>query len=273
MPDDDSSVRAAQQWYGEQHETPLDDRGNFLTRRWGHVRGLANRVRDKSGIKQHIRQLQREWLCDVSGKRVLDLGCGAGNNISVYLAQSAASYLAFDLSEAAIQSLRRNLDERGLRHAETASGNFLDPHFPYEPFDAVYANSVLHAFHPLEDALSILFDRMTPGGKLVTMEPLATSPPVWALRRVAKRFRSDAAFNWPFTRNDFKTIQRFFEIEAVQGFYGWSKWALPLALVPRLEGAATAVVKRLHAQDAKAASHVGRGLWRCNSVTMLLRRR
>ncbi len=264
---------AARKWYGENFETNFNERGNVLTRQWGRMRGLMDRIRSNSGIKRDFRERQRGWLSDLGGQRVLDLGCGAGNNISIHMAQSAGFYLAFDLSAPAIAVLRGKLDENGLQQAQVRAGDFLDPQFPYEPFDVVYANSVLHAFHPLEDALEILFHRMTPGGRLVGMEPMETSWPVWAIRRTARLFRSDAAFNWPFSQRDFQTIQRYFEIEAVQGFYGWSKWAVPLGILPGAEGASTALVKRLHKWDKRDAARVGRGLWRCNSLTMLLRRR
>ncbi len=267
------AVDNAHDWYAGQFETPMNDRGNLLTRRWGAMRGVADRIRKDAGIKQHFRTLQKEWLGNLAGKRVLDFGCGQGNNISVHMAREADYYLACDLSEPAIAVLRGKLDTQGLVDAETIAGDFLAVEFPQEPFDVVYANSVLHAFHPLEDVLVPLFDRMAPGGMLVTMEPMKTSLPVWMARRFARTFRTDAAFNWPFSRRDFRTLQRYFVVEAVQGFYGWSKWAVPMALIPGLEGPATRFARRLHAWDVRQANHLGRGLWRCNSVTMQLRRR
>lgn len=267
------AVNAAHEWYAGRFETPLNDRGNLLTRRWGALRGVSDRIRKDAGIKQHFRMLQKEWLGDLAGKRVLDFGCGQGNNISLHMAQEADDYLACDLSEPAIAVLRGKLDAHGLDDAKTIAGDFLSVELPAEPFDVVYANSVLHAFHPLEEVLIPLFDRMAPGGMLITMEPMQTSLPVWIARRIARSFRTDAAFNWPFSRSDFVTLQRYFEIQAVQGFYGWSKWTVPLAVIPGLQGPATRLARRLHVWDVRQASQLGRGLWRCNSVTMLLRRR
>src|SRR5690606_16388512 len=104
---------------------------------------------------------------DLAGKSVLDLGCGQGNNISIQMAERAKFYLAFDLSEPAIAVLREKLDAQGLMEARAVAGDFLTSDFPYGPFDVVYANSVLHAFRSLESVLKLLFDRMTPGGRLV----------------------------------------------------------------------------------------------------------
>ncbi len=265
-----ATVTRPEEWYSGQHTTHLNDRGNLPTRMWGRLRGISERIRKEAGIKDFILNWQRRTLGDVAGKRVLDLGCGSGNRISIELARNATEYLAFDLSAPAIAELRRKLDAVGLQRAGTTAGDFLSPAFPYEPFDVVYANSVIHHFHPLDRILGPLRERTAPGARIVLMDPLQTCVSMHVVRGLTRPLRSDAAWNWPFTREDLKTISKYFEISAVQGFLGHSKWAVAAAVVPGCEQRAIRWARRLHALDAAEADSPGRGLWRCNSVLMQL---
>jgi len=56
-----------------------------------------------------VNKLHREWLGNVGRCKVLDLGCGQGNPLSVWLAERAEQYVAIDLSESRIAALRMNL--------------------------------------------------------------------------------------------------------------------------------------------------------------------
>lgn len=58
-------------------------------------------------MQQQTYDLHKAWFGDLSGKKVLDLGCFAGNHLSVYLAQNAREYIGVDLSEAGILKLNK----------------------------------------------------------------------------------------------------------------------------------------------------------------------
>jgi SAM-dependent methyltransferase len=273
QPASHSVAEDAARWYGEQSVAPLNDRGNFATRVWGRLRGTVETVRNESGIKERIRNLQKEWLGDLAGKRVLDLGCGGGNSISLYMAEKAADYVGFDLSPQAIAELRQRLDKHGFKSATTVAGDFLAESFPYGRFDVVYANSIIHHFRPLSRILEPLYQRTNPGARVVIMDPLQTSLVVRTIRGCFHRFRSDAEWNWPFTRASLKEIEEHFEIERVRGFFGRSKWAVPFAMLPFGTGLGVSLAARLDQSDERQASELGRRFWSCNSAVMAWRRR
>jgi len=83
-------------------------------------------------------------MCSLKDAYVLDLGCFAGNDLSLWIAENCADYTGIDLSEQAIKVLNAKLRERGLIHARGCAQNFLANSYPDNHFDLVYAYSVLH---------------------------------------------------------------------------------------------------------------------------------
>ncbi len=58
-----------------------------------------SRMRSSSGIAEGVLRLHLKWLGDLSDKKVPDLSCSAGNQLSMYLARASRSYLGIDLNE------------------------------------------------------------------------------------------------------------------------------------------------------------------------------
>ncbi len=67
--------------------------GGTSTRLWGRGRHAMSRMRSSSGIEEGVLRLHLEWLGDLSDEKILDLGCDAGNQLSMYLARASRSYL------------------------------------------------------------------------------------------------------------------------------------------------------------------------------------
>ena len=77
-----------------------------------------------------------------AGKRVLDVGCGLGNDLSRF-ARGGAQVLGVDLSEGAVALSRENFAQRGL-DGEFRVMNGESLAFPDASFDLVYCHTVLH---------------------------------------------------------------------------------------------------------------------------------
>jgi SAM-dependent methyltransferase len=76
-----------------------------------------------------------------AGKRVLEVGCGAGTDL-VRFARGGAIVAGVDLSPSAIALARRNFEQQGLTaDLREADGEHLP--FPDDSFDLVYAHGVL----------------------------------------------------------------------------------------------------------------------------------
>jgi SAM-dependent methyltransferase len=239
---------------------------------WARTRRAMISMGYKAGIDDDVIGLHREWLGDLSSKKVLDLGCFDGNPLSMHLARTSASYLGLDLSEQATRRLNRKLGEAGLSRPETKAeaGDILSPDFREADFDVVYAKSVLHHFKHFDAMLRVLHDKLAPNGIVVAIDPMQTALPVRVARALYRPLQSDRAWEFPFTRRTFLDIQRYFIIEGLQGVLGRSKWAFLAA--PLGTDRAARLARRLHQHDLKRANKPGDDLWQCMTVTIKLRR-
>jgi SAM-dependent methyltransferase len=101
------------------------------------------------------------------GQRVLDVGCGVGNDLARF-ASGGAQVVGIDLAETSIDLARRNFQQRGL------GGEFLlmdgeQMDFPDDSFDLVYCHTVLH-FTPQPPRMVREIHRvLRPGGQAIIM--------------------------------------------------------------------------------------------------------
>lgn len=245
--------------------------GGLIPQLWRKLRDTQNEVRKSIGVDQDIYQLHRQWIGDVSTMKVLDLGCYDGNPLSFELARKAKSYLGIDLSEFAINSLKIKLDKLGVTTARAECVDFLSDEFQESNFDLVYAHSVAHHFEHFEVLLQVLAKRLNPGGKVITLDPLNTSLLAKFLRAAYRPFQPDKDWEWPFNKQTFASIQKYFEIEHIQGTSGRLKWSVPLALFNKKN--AIYLGRLLHANDLLKATQMNRALWSCMHVSMCWRKR
>ena len=142
---------------------------------------------------------------DLKGKKVLDMGCGAGES-SVYFALRGADVYACDIAEDFLkvgESLAKKFNVSvNFSRAEASQLPYAD-----EMFDIVYGNGVLHHVELLpsvKDAARVL----KPGGKAVFIEPLPYNPVINIYRHMAKGVRTE----------DEKPL-RFGQINALRGYF------------------------------------------------------
>jgi ubiquinone/menaquinone biosynthesis C-methylase UbiE len=107
-----------------------------------------------------------EFIGDLSGKTVLDAGCGEGYNTRL-LARSGARMTGVDISQRMIE-LARQEEQReplGIRY-EVASFSDLSL-FDDESFDAVVSSMALMDGRDFEGAVKEIFRVLRPGGELM----------------------------------------------------------------------------------------------------------
>lgn len=239
---------------------------------WSNRRKAMERYRKEIGVSAAVRELKRSWIEQARGANVLELGCGKGSKISLELASISDSYLGIDLSEESVRVLRQRLDEQGIENAEVLPLDFLSERLPGEPYDLIYANAVVHHFEDLQMFLELLNDRLVPGGTVVTWDPMETSWPVWVVRKLYRPFQRDAEWEWPFRKETFRAICSRFEIAQMEGQLGLSKWGFLIANVPMCWKLGVALGRKWHERDRESSRMLGRGLWRCMSVSMQLKK-
>lgn len=105
-----------------------------------------------------------ELLGEVSGKRVLDVGCGAGP-LSQWLVEHGATVVGFDISSAMLALAR----ERHLPDATFHIADLAEPlaFLPDGAFDVAVASLVMHYLRDWEAPLSELRRVLVPGGSLI----------------------------------------------------------------------------------------------------------
>lgn len=150
-------------------------------------------------------------LGQVSGKRVMDLGCGYGET-SAWLGLQGASVDAVDISPKMVEVSRALAERHGVAHRirfHVAPGESL----PFEDarFDAVFGHDVLHHLD-LERAREEILRVLRPGARAVFVEPLGHNP-------IINLFRSRS----PSTRTPDEVPLRFADFRKLRrGFRGFS---------------------------------------------------
>ena len=126
-------------------------------------------------------------LGDLRGKKVLDLGCGAGET-SVYFALQGADVYACDIAEESV-ALATRLAEKFKVNAHFATADSSDLPYPDQQFDFVFGNGVLHHVE-LSSAAKEVHRVLKSGGKALFIEPLPYNPAINVYRVLAKDVRS-----------------------------------------------------------------------------------
>jgi SAM-dependent methyltransferase len=126
---------------------------------------------------------------DIQGKRLLDLGCGAGEN-SVYFAKKGAHCVATDYSPGMVEVALQLADRYGVK-IEGRTANAMALEFPDNTFDLVYASNLLHHIPNPQMALKEMHRVLKPGGKACFWDPLKHNPVINVYRRMATEVRTE----------------------------------------------------------------------------------
>ena len=119
----------------------------------------------------------------LAGRRVLELGCGAGLN-AFMMARHGADVTAIDISEHSTTAVRRVADMVGMGNIHPLTGDFRNMEFPAASFDFVIAKEFIHHLtHELEDAYLAKAARiLRPDGEVRLAEPAVNSRVLDAIR-------------------------------------------------------------------------------------------
>jgi 2-polyprenyl-3-methyl-5-hydroxy-6-metoxy-1,4-benzoquinol methylase len=129
----------------EFYNSTSKEKKNFASRIWSKIRnGSLSNYRKQFDIKTKVYDQHKVWLGDLSNKKVLDLGCLRGNELSLHMAKNSKSYLGIDLSDKAIATLYEKIKKINCPNAHALAIDFLSKDFKENNFDVIYAYGVLH---------------------------------------------------------------------------------------------------------------------------------
>ena len=141
------------------------------------------------------------WMGPLAGKRILDLGAGAGE-ASIYFASHGAHVTALDISSRQLDVLNEAARLRGVA-IDTLAVPAEELPFPDGHFDLVYGDGVLHHVD-MQRAVPEVRRVLRPGGRGVFIEPLTYNPLIWVYRRLAEGVRTPD--ERPFRTRDIKWV-------------------------------------------------------------------
>ncbi|MEC4806435.1 MAG: class I SAM-dependent methyltransferase [Jaaginema sp. PMC 1079.18] len=130
-----------------------------------------------------------QHLGDVRDRRLLDLGCGAGEN-SVYFALQGAKCVAADYSPKMVQTAQA----LAAKHNVVVEGytvNAMALDFADNSFDIIYAANLLHHLPDPKIALREMHRVVKPGGKVCFWDPLIHNPIINIYRYIASSVRTE----------------------------------------------------------------------------------
>ena len=130
----------------------------------------------------------RALLPDLSGARVLDLGCGFGWFTRWARANGAASVLGLDVSERMLDRARATTDDPAIEYRRADLETVA---LPPAAFDLAYSSLALHYIAALDRLLRAIHASLAPGGRFVaSMEhPIYTAPtrPGWVTDEAGRK--------------------------------------------------------------------------------------
>lgn len=182
------------------------------------------------------RWLWRQVGGDVRGKRVLDLGCGAGE-AAVWFAKNGAHVVASDLSGEFLDLVRRVAALHGTS-LETFKADADHIALPDGSFDIVYAGNLLHHVDTAK-TLDQIHRLLKPGGVALTWDPLAHNPVINKYRKMASEVRTDDEH--PLRITDLKLFKDRFRTVRADYF-----WFSALAIFLKIY-----LIERVHPSQAR----------------------
>jgi 2-polyprenyl-3-methyl-5-hydroxy-6-metoxy-1,4-benzoquinol methylase len=158
-------------------------------------------------------------LGDITGKRVLDVGCGRGE-VSVYFARRGAKVTAFDISSEMLRFTQELAAINGVSvDTKHASAELMMQAFSEADkgsYDILYLGNVLHHVD-MEKTLPQLFTLLKPEGTFASWDPVAYNPIINIYRRLAMGVRT--VDEHPFTKRDVAYLSSCFKETKIEFYW------------------------------------------------------
>ena len=157
-------------------------------------------------------------LGDVTGRRVVDFGCGSGAN-TVLLAGRGAHVWGIDISHDLLRLAQRRLAVSGRENGATfIAGSAHDMPFPDQSIDVVFGMAILH--HLDLDLVSREVKRvLKPGGRAIFKEPVRNSPVIRFVRSLIPYRAPDISpYERPLKDEELERFAKGFSSFSVRAF-------------------------------------------------------
>jgi SAM-dependent methyltransferase len=167
-------------------------------------------------------QVTFEWLGDLRGKHVLELGCGPGD-YTIMMARRGAQVTAVDIAPASLAITRRRAQANMVNDAVQV--NWMPAEtlaFPSQTFDWVVGFGLLHHADPVTLGPEVR-RVLRPGGRAIFREPLGVNPILQFVREyLPYRAKYRSLNEHPLKYDDINHMGRYFRMTRMREFYLFS---------------------------------------------------
>ncbi len=241
------------------------NKANLLTKIWAKLRYKQQDAFQESGLEGLKEKFHHKWIDSKKGGNSLEIGCFRGTNYSLPLIEASGKYLGVDLSENAVEFFNNSLEKKGL--SSKANGKALDFLLmdDSEKYDLIFAHGVLHHFEHPEPLFDKISNLLKDDGILLLTEPSEVNYIYSTLRRMYRPFQSDSAWEWPFSKQTIRFMEK--DLKAIDGF-GWGRWSLMVSVIqgiPVIEYIANPFYKYLLRKEMNAGWH--KNVWSNSTIT------
>jgi ubiquinone/menaquinone biosynthesis C-methylase UbiE len=177
---------------------------------------------DQLGFDIPFKRYFDSMLGDLTGKRVLEYGCGNYGDLSVKLARSGAEVVAVDLSFESVRSTKSIVSQLSLP-VRVMQIDCESLPFIADSFDLVVGRAILHHLD-LSPALSEIHRVLRKNGRGLFIEPLGTNPLINLYRKLTPQ--NHTPDEHPLKAADFQRLSNLFA-EVVHQEFNF----LPLAVL------------------------------------------
>lgn len=154
-------------------------------------------------------------LGDLKGKKVLELGSGAGEG-AVFLAKQGGDVTATDISTGMLEVVKKVAELHGVAvRTQVSPADDLSA-FADNTFDVVYAANLLHHVD-IAKCLDEVRRVLKPGGQGAFWDPVAHNPVINIYRRMAEGVRTPDEH--PIKRSDMKLFKQRFAVTRYKFFW------------------------------------------------------
>jgi ubiquinone/menaquinone biosynthesis C-methylase UbiE len=162
LTDDKHDIQA---FWGSLYDSLYGDSDQDITR--DQLLEAIDAMEDMFRLRQHMAVVEMP-LADLAGKRVLEIGPGAGGHSALF-ARHGAVVTAVDITQARARATAKKFKILEADDCEAMQGDAESLTFDDGTFDIVYSNGVLHHTNDSAKAIDEVYRVLKPGGRAVIM--------------------------------------------------------------------------------------------------------
>ena len=140
----------------DDEEFNKDERLPYWAELWPSAAGLSRYIAENPFL--------------VSGKTVLELGCGLGFTSMVISSQKPAEFLITDYEQDALELTKMNFAQNSLSEPEVMMLDWREPNLE-KKYEVIIAADILYEERFFRPLLSLFLSSLSPGGSIILAEP------------------------------------------------------------------------------------------------------